>query len=198
MCSSLFSRGVLALKRIAMSLAISCLLFAPGNACFAQAPTQTTSASKLTPAMSEVLNHAHYCSAKENLKGIGKVSVLVDVALTPASDDLLNADDLKTALELRLRSFGFKVESSGDPRLVPYVALDVTVLKQQFVYAYTVSVSLVEGAIVMRNMSNYLAMKSRESGGTGFVGSSLAEKVKSDSLRHLDIFINDWFAANGR
>lgn len=100
------------------------------------------------------LNLARACSEPESLRGIGNVSVLVE-GLSPTCNGLLITDVLKAALELRLRSFGFKVASKDYSSSDPTVYLNVAVIQKPFgclILLVVMFVSLT--VVVLYNMVN--------------------------------------------
>jgi hypothetical protein len=145
--------------------------------------------------------------AGDQLKGVGKVTVEVLLAAREVPS-WITEDRLRTILELRLRTAGFKVLSDADDRkdgdVNPRVLLDINIIPARLRggpdigYAFSSRLSLREYRASVRNQAilpielwarSYLDIASSQNAASG------VEKTVADLL---DELINEWLKANPR
>jgi hypothetical protein len=130
--------------------------------------------------------------ARETLRGINGVSVLVEGLDADAVRDGLTRDQIQTDVELRLRKAGINVVTEGSPRLY----IDANLLKDTNVYIYDCSVALEQFVTVETN--GVSAIAPTWSGAiTGRVGSSKMPRAIRDEVGDLvDKFVNAYLSVN--
>jgi len=137
------------------------------------------------------------------LIGLNGVSVMVEDLNKDATEAGLSTEDIKTQVELRLRTLGIRVLTEQELKQslsLPILCVNVTALKHSGsdLYAISISVQLLErlfevrqpGAVVVGAIPWQKEFTAISGGGV------LSEKAKDSVLNLVDAFANDYLAAN--
>jgi hypothetical protein len=135
---------------------------------------------------------------RESLRGIKQFYVVVENLDSAAVDDGLNEDQMKVAVELRLRKAGLQLvedHASADFRCL-YVDIDLFKAKDSALYAHHISVEFRQPITVDSNRARLLA--STWSATTfGTVGSvNMVTGVRNAVGALVDTFLNAYLSVN--
>ena len=130
--------------------------------------------------------------ARETLRGINSVSVLVEDLDADEVRDGLTKDQIQTDVELRLRKAGINVVPQGSPTLY----IDANLLKDTNLYIYDCSVALEQFVTVETNGVSTIA-PTWSGATTGRVGSSNMPRAIRNTVGDLvDKSLNAYLSVN--
>lgn len=130
---------------------------------------------------------------RDVLKGLHGVGVSVEWIKPEVEKRGLKAEALQTAIELRLRQHGIKVNEDG-PRL--YINVSTLLVDDHHCASIHVSVEFHERAILARRPKINTGVTTWQKGIIGFFGFNKLRDVRESVLELVDEFINDYLAAN--
>jgi hypothetical protein len=163
-----------------------------------EAQETTTQEQAIAAARATVIANTTYTKGPSGvLHGVNCVSVLIET-LPPSFNGLVTKDDIKTAIELRCRSFGLRVAENDDT--APMLYLNVGAVKiGDLGYAYNLALNFEENVILARDMKTATLGTVWTSGTTHYGGALRlsATDIKNEVQGNLDKFLNDWLKANG-
>ncbi len=143
---------------------------------------------------------AQLVSARESLRGLGGVSVLVEDISSVARSGGLSESQLETDTELTLRRNGVRVTQSPYPYLyVQVMAIrDKTVSGRDLGYSAVIAVSLREKAMLIREPFHTVTATiwSRTRLTTSSDSSGNRQRVRSELRDLVEEFSNDYLAMN--
>jgi len=143
----------------------------------------------------------HVSEPHEILAGLPGVAIVVE-DFEPGEERYgLTKQKFQTDVELRLRKHGVKVFSveelvqvRGTPYL--YVAVKPLIDKEYKIAAAVVSVELREETILLRNMSTSVRATTWSKKSVSLLGLTRFDTIREAVRDIIDIFINDYLAAN--
>lgn len=138
---------------------------------------------------------------RETLAGLTGVNVQVAPMNADAERDGLTPSDLQTEVESRLRESGIRVltqtELFSAVAGTPFLHLDVTTLRLNGVYAYSLRLELWQAVRLTRDAAiQSLAVTWSTSGVIGTVRATHLGEVREAVRSMVDEFISDYLAAN--
>ena len=143
---------------------------------------------------------AQLVSARESLRGLDGVSVVVEELNSDARRGGISESQLETDTELRLRRNGVRVTQPTFPYLyVRVIALrDTTVSGRELGYSTAIEVSLMELAVLIREPLHTVAARTWRKVGliSSADSSSFRRRVREQIQDLVDQFSNDYLAMN--
>ena len=129
----------------------------------------------------------------QSLKGITNLRVVVDY-LQPNLESIVNASQLQTDIELRLRQNGIIIDPSATALI--YVTLNSVTARSTPITATNIEIALMQSVMIPRNGRMTLAVTWR-AGRASMIGNSmLAKSVKEDVQDLMNKFLNDYLTVN--
>ena len=130
---------------------------------------------------------------RDTLKGLHGVEVVVELLRPEAEKYSLTREALQTDVELRLRQHGIRVNPGG-PCL--YINVNTLVDEQFGCAAVSVLVQLRQQAVLFFNPKTNCNVPTWERSSVGLFGLSKLRTVRETVQDFVDVFINDYLAAN--
>ncbi len=133
---------------------------------------------------------------RENLKGLQGVFVLVEGIDKDAQNAGLSEDTIQTDVELRLRLAGIKVLTEAECLKTPgypylYVNLNATNRANSLIYS--IGIDLNQRVTLARDPSTVTHASTWHTGSVGIGG---VEFIRNAIKSNIDVFLNDYLAAN--
>lgn len=168
---------------------------APSPGSVAEAPP-----SVLSPPSSPSATQADLGYTDKPLMGLKGVAVVVEDLREDAVKDGLDAAQLKTEAELRLRKAGvtvFEGPDSSDNITGAYLYINVTTLKDKNLYAFSIRAALSERVRLSRDVPKITAGETWQSNSIGTVGSdNMTVSIRQSVSDTVDEFANAYLAQN--
>jgi len=140
--------------------------------------------------------------AKETLRGLPGVTVVIEPLLAAAEQDGLTQRELQTEVERQLQAAGIRVLTQDEWRSTPgspYLYVNVSALKKSYgLYAYSIEVCLNQLVTLLRNQEIKEFAETWETREVGTVGKDRLATVRESVAAHVNIFIRDYFIVNPR
>jgi hypothetical protein len=140
--------------------------------------------------------------AKETLRGLPGVSVVVEPLQANAEQDGLTQQQLHADVERQLRAAGIRVLTQDEWRSTPgspYLYINVSALKKSYgLYAYAIEVCLNQVVTLLRAQNIQEFAETWETREVGTVGKEQIATVRESVAAHVDVFIKDYFTVNPR
>lgn len=138
--------------------------------------------------------------AKETLRGLPGVAVVIEPLHANAEQDGLTQRLLQEDVERRLRAAGIRVLSREEWQHTPgspYLYVNVAALKKNYgLYAYAIEVCLNQLVTLIRNHHIHEFAETWETREVGTVGEDQLLTIRESVKAHVDAFIRDYFAVN--
>jgi hypothetical protein len=138
---------------------------------------------------------------RDTLKGLQGVGVCVEYLPPEVEKYGLTKQQLQTDVELRLRQNGIRVFSaqelvltSGMPFL--YVNIHIVATGDFGLAAYSISLKLMQNVFLARDRTKSCLASTWDRNWTGSVGVNKIETLRESVKDSVDMFINDYLAAN--
>jgi hypothetical protein len=159
---------------------IGALLFMEGSAVFAEMPER----------------------AKETLRGLPGVTVVIEPLQATAEQDGLTQKQLHADVEHQLRAAGIRVLTQDEWRSTPgspYLYVNVSALKKSYsLYTYSIEVCLNQLVTLLRDQHIQEFAETWETREVGTVGKERLVTVRESVAAHVNTFIHDYCAVNPR
>jgi hypothetical protein len=140
--------------------------------------------------------------AKETLRGLPGVTVVVEPLQANAEQDGLTQKQLHTDVERQLRAAGIRVLTQDEWRSTPgspYLYVNVSALRKSYgLYAYAIEVCLNQVVTLLRAQNIQEFAETWETREVGTVGKEQIATVRESVAAHVNIFIHDYFTVNPR
>lgn len=140
--------------------------------------------------------------AKETLRGLPGVTVVIEPLHDSAEHDGLTRSQLQTEVERQLQAAGIRVLTQDEWRSTPgspYLYVNVSALKKSYgLYAYSIEVCLNQLVTLIRNQDIQEFAETWETREVGTVGKDRLATVHQSVAAHVGIFIRDYFSVNPR
>jgi hypothetical protein len=140
--------------------------------------------------------------AKETLRGLPGVTVVIEPLQTAAEQDGLTQRELQAEVERQLQAAGIRVLTQDEWRATPgspYLYVNVSALKKNYgLYAYSIEVCLNQLVSLLRNRDIQEFAETWETREVGTVGQERLTTVRDSVAAHVNIFIRDYFSVNPR
>jgi hypothetical protein len=140
--------------------------------------------------------------AKETLRGLPGVTVVIEPLQDSAEHDGLTRSQLQTEVERQLQTAGIHVLTQDEWRRTPgspYLYVSVSALKKSNgLYAYSIEVCLNQLVTLLRNQDIQEFAETWETREVGAVGENQLITVQESVATHVNIFIRDYFSVNPR
>jgi len=138
--------------------------------------------------------------ARESLKGLPGVTVLIEGIKEDAQADGLSTEAVRTAVELTLRSSGIRILTASEGIATPpapllYVNIG-TVKSPEGHYAYDVTVQLSQHVALLRRQTIIRGITWQSAGVVGMTPRSQIQKVITTVEREVKVFANDFLTVN--
>jgi hypothetical protein len=138
--------------------------------------------------------------ARETLRGLPGVTVVVEPLSPGAEQDGLTQSQLRTEVEQRLRKAGIRVLTKEEWQNTPgspYLYINVAALKKNYgLYAYAIEVCLNQLVTLIRDQDIQEFAETWETREVGTVGEERLPTVRNSVVAHVDEFIRDYFTVN--
>jgi hypothetical protein len=138
--------------------------------------------------------------AKETLRGLPGVTVVIEPLQETAEHDGLTRGQLQTEVERQLQAAGIRVLTQEEWRTTPgspYLYVNVSALKKNYgLYAYSIEVCLNQLVTLTRNQNIQEFAETWETREVGTVGKDRLATVQESVASHVNIFIRDYFSVN--
>jgi len=140
--------------------------------------------------------------AKETLRGLPGVTVVVEPLQDSAEQDGLTRHLLQDEVEHQLQAAGIRVLTQDEWRRTPgspYLYVSVSALKKSNgLYAYSIEVCLNQLVTLLRNQNIQEFAETWETREVGAVGKNQLVSVQKSVAAHVNIFIRDYLSVNPR
>jgi hypothetical protein len=140
--------------------------------------------------------------AKETLRGLPGVTVVIEPLQAAAEQDGLTQRELQAEVERQLQAAGIRVLTQDEWRNTPgspYLYVNVSALKKNYgLYAYSIEVCLNQLVSLLRNRDIQEFAETWETREVGTVGKGRLSTVRDSVAAHVSIFIRDYFSVNPR
>jgi hypothetical protein len=140
--------------------------------------------------------------AKETLRGLPGVTVVVEPLQESAERDGLTRRQLQAEVERQLQAAGIRVLTQAEWRSTPgspYLYVSVSALKKSYgLYAYSIEVCLNQVVTLLRNQDIQEFAETWETREVGTVGKERLVTVQKSVAAHVNIFIQEYFSVNPR
>jgi hypothetical protein len=140
--------------------------------------------------------------AKETLRGLPGVTVVIEPLQAAAEQDGLTQQQLHADVERQLRAAGIRVLTQEEWRRTagsPYLYVNVSALKKSYgLYAYAIEVCLNQVVTLLRAHDIQEFAETWETREVGTVGKEQLATVRESVAAHVNIFIQDYFTVNPR
>ena len=130
---------------------------------------------------------------RDTLKGLNGVCVIVESLIPDAEQHGLTKEALQTAVELRLRQHGIKVNPVGP---VLFISVSAAANEEFSISAVAVWVGFVQPAVLLRNPKTLTAVTTWQKYNVGLFGLDKLRTFRETVQDNVDEFINDYLAAN--
>ncbi|MGE0823441.1 MAG: hypothetical protein AB7G75_27205 [Candidatus Binatia bacterium] len=141
-------------------------------------------------------------NAKETLRGLPGVAVVVEPLHPDTEQDGLTHNQLLTEVEQQLKEAGIPVltqEEWKNTLGAPYLYVNVAALKKSYgLYAYAIEVCLNQLVTLIRDQQTQEFAETWETREVGTVGKERLSTVRQSVAAHVAIFIRDYFSVNPR
>ena len=131
------------------------------------------------------------------LAGLTEISVLVE-PISPGFEKTFDREEFQTAVELRLRRAGIKVVEPDPKASKPCLIVNLNMMRAEEtpITACSIRLDFYQQALLARDPSIKNYFGTWESHGIITVGESKLREIENAMLRYVDIFANDFLAAN--
>ena len=140
--------------------------------------------------------------AKETLRGLPGVAVVIEPLHPTTERDGLTQHQLLTEVEQQLKNAGIRVLTQEKWRKTPgapYLYVNVAALKKSYgLYAYAIEVCLNQLVMLIRDQQTQEFAETWETREVGTVGKKQLSTVRNSVAAHVAVFIRDYFAVNPR
>lgn len=140
--------------------------------------------------------------AKETLRGLPGVTVVIEPLQAAVEQDGLTQRALQAEVERQLQAAGIRVLTQDEWRSTPgspYLYVNVAALKKNYgLYAYSIEVCLNQLVSLLRNRDIQEFAETWETREVGTVGKDRLSTVRDSVAAHVNIFIRDYFSVNPR
>jgi len=140
--------------------------------------------------------------AKETLRGLQGVTVVIEPLLATTEHDGLSQQQLQSEVERQLQAAGIRVLNKEEWRQTPgapYLYVNVAALKKSYgLYAYSIEVCLNQLVTLTRAHDIQEFAETWETREVGTVGKDRLPTVRQSVAAHVNVFIHDYFAVNPR
>ena len=140
--------------------------------------------------------------AKETLRGLPGVTVVVEPLQDSAEQDGLTRRQLQDEVEHQLREAGIHLLTQDEWRRTPgspYLYVSVSALKKSNgLYAYSIEVCLNQLVTLLRNQNIQEFAETWETREVGAVGKNQLVSVQKSVATHVNLFIRDYLSVNPR
>jgi len=140
--------------------------------------------------------------AKETLRGLPGVTVVVEPLQASAEQDGLTRRLLQDEVEHQLQAAGIRVLTQDEWRRTPgspYLYVSVSALKKSNgLYAYSIEVCLNQLVTLLRNQDIQDFAETWETREVGTVGKNQLVSVQKSVAAHVNVFIRDYLSVNPR
>jgi hypothetical protein len=140
--------------------------------------------------------------AKETLRGLPGVTVVIEPLQATAEQDGLTQRELQAEVERQLQAAGIRVLTQDEWRGTPgspYLYVNVSALKKNYgLYAYSIEVCLNQLVTLLRNQDIQEFAETWETREVGTVGKDRLGTVRHSVAAHVNVFIRDYFSVNPR
>ena len=139
---------------------------------------------------------AQLLDQRETLRGINAIDVVVEDLIEASSGTGVTVENIKTDVEVKLRSAGILIIRDSFKHL--YVNVNIMKISESQ-YAYTTDIEFRQFAqLINRNNKKTSIVTTWETGGMGIVGSARTRGIREAVGDYVDIFINDFLTVNSR
>ncbi len=139
---------------------------------------------------------------RESLRGLQEVEVLIEDIHPDAQADGLSVEDVRSAVELILRSSGIQVITRTESFKTPaasYLYVKISTFKSKFTYAVNVNVTLRQQVSLVHKPQHTMPAATWENSYIAIVGHSKFRKVISEAVEPLvKEFTYDFLTVNSR
>ena len=140
--------------------------------------------------------------AKETLRGLPGVAVVIEPLHPTTERDGLTQNKLQAEVEQQLKTAGIRVLTQEEWKKTPgapYLYVNVAALKKSYgLYAYAIEVCLNQLVLLIRDHQTQEFAETWETREVGTVGKKQLPSVRNSVAAHVAIFIRDYFAVNPR
>lgn len=141
--------------------------------------------------------------ARESLRGLSGVSVLVGQLAPDVKADGLSEEAIRTAVQQIIRSNGIRALSQADTKATGtgatlLVRANTMKPNTQQLYVYDVSVQFYQRVVLVNQPDYSMLAMTWESGVTGAVGSGRVRDFLNSVERQVKAFANDFLTVNPR
>jgi len=140
--------------------------------------------------------------AKETLRGLSGVTVVIEPLPALVENDGLSQQQLQIEVERQLTAAGIRVLNKEEWRNTPgspYLYVNVSALKKVYgLYAYSIEVCLNQLVTLSRAQDIREFAETWETREVGTVGKDRLATVRKSVAMHVQIFIRDYFSVNPR
>jgi hypothetical protein len=138
--------------------------------------------------------------ARETLRGLPGLTVVIEPMSPSAEQDGLTQSQLQVDVEQRLRASGIRVLTKEEWQKTPgspYLYINVAALKKDYgLYAYAIEVCVNQLVTLIRNRNIREFAETWETREVGTVGTERLLTVRDSVAAHVDEFIRDYFSVN--
>ena len=140
--------------------------------------------------------------AKETLRGLPGVAVVIEPLHPTTERDGLTQSQLQAEVEQQLKTAGIRVLTQEEWKKTPgapYLYVNVAALKKNYgLYAYAIEVCLNQLVLLIRDQQTQEFAETWETREVGTVGKERLATVRKSVAAHVAVFIRDYFAVNPR
>jgi hypothetical protein len=138
--------------------------------------------------------------ARETLRGLTGLTVVIEPMNPSAEQDGLTRNQLQVDIEQRLRAAGIRVLTKEEWQKTPgspYLYINVAALKKDYgLYAYAIEVCVNQLVTLIRDQNIREFAETWETREVGTVGTERLLTVRDSVAAHVDEFIRDYFSVN--
>jgi hypothetical protein len=138
-----------------------------------------------------------------SLRGLKDLAIVVEDLHPDIEQDGLDRSTIKTDVELKLRLAGIRIATfaevprTGGGRYL-YVNVNSTQMKELSLYAVSIRLELVQGVLLARDPTTILPGRTWAVSSVTCVGKNAVSSARDVIKDLVDVFINDYLAANPR
>jgi hypothetical protein len=138
--------------------------------------------------------------AKETLRGLPGVAVVIEPLHPTTERDGLKQGQLLTEVEQQLKEAGIRVLTQEEWKATPgapYLYVNVAALKKSYgLYAYAIEVCLNQVVTLVRDQHVQEFAETWETREVGTVGKAQLSTIRNSVAAHVAVFIRDYYAVN--
>ena len=140
---------------------------------------------------------------RDSLKGLRGFSVLVAMSGPNLEKDGVTRDQLQTRVEVKLRQAGIKIIPSPELPGIPgppvlFVSVNVLRMKPAPSYSWSIELSMIERVILDRDRNKMIDGMTWHDSWYGYAGIERTRTILDSVSDAVEVFINDYLAANAK